>query len=97
MPKNYTIYHCHSTVSNLSGAGMDSVTGYKDYINAAKECGMTAFGFSEHGNFYLYKKKKDYIESNGMKYLHGIEAYLTENIDETIRDNYHVVLIAKKL
>ena len=47
---------------------------------------MTAFGFSEHGNFYLYKKKKDYIESNGMKYLHGIEAYLTENIDETIRD-----------
>ena len=95
MPKNYTIYHCHSTVSNLSGAGMDSVTGYKDYINAAKECGMTAFGFSEHGNFYLYKKKKDYIESNGMKYLHGIEAYLTENIDETIRDNYHVVLIAK--
>lgn len=74
---------------------MDSVTGYKDYINAAKECGMTAFGFSEHGNFYLYKKKKDYIESNGMKYLHGIEAYLTENIDETVRDNYHVVLIAK--
>lgn len=95
MSKNYTVYHLHSTTSNLSGAGMDSVTSYKDYVKAAKECGMTALCFSEHGNFFLYKKKKDEIEKNGMKYIHGIEAYVTEDISNQIRDNYHMVLIAK--
>lgn len=95
MSKNYTVYHLHSTTSNLSGAGMDSVTSYKDYIKAAKECGMTALCFSEHGNFFLYKKKKDEIEKNGMKYIHGIEAYVTEDISNQVRDNYHMVLIAK--
>ena len=95
MSKNYTIYHLHSTASNLSGAGMDSVTNYKDYIKKAKEYGMTSLCFSEHGNFFLYKKKKDAIEQNGMKYIHGIEAYVTENIEEQVRDNYHMILIAK--
>lgn len=95
MPKNYTVYHLHSTTSNLSGAGMDSVTSYKDYVKAAKECGMTSLCFSEHGNFFLYKKKKDEIEKNGMKYIHGIEAYVTEDISNQVRDNYHMVLIAK--
>ena len=95
MSKNYTVYHLHSTTSNLSGAGMDSVTSYKDYVKAAKECGMTALCFSEHGNFFLYKKKKNEIEKNGMKYIHGIEAYVTEDISNQVRDNYHMVLIAK--
>lgn len=95
MSKNYTVYHLHSTASNLSGAGMDSVTNYKDYIKIAKEYGMTSLCFSEHGNFFLYKKKKDAIEQNGMKYIHGIEAYVTENIQEQVRDNYHMILIAK--
>ena len=30
-----------------------------------------------------------------IKYLHGVEIYLTETLDEKIRDNYHTVLIAK--
>lgn len=95
MSKNYTVYHLHSTASNLSGAGMDSVTNYKDYIKKAKEYGMTSLCFSEHGNFFLYKKKKDAIEQNGMKYIHGIEAYVTESIEQQVRDNYHIILIAK--
>lgn len=95
MSKNYTVYHLHSTASNLSGAGMDSVTNYKDYIKIAKEYGMTSLCFSEHGNFFLYKKKKDEVEKNGMKYIHGIEAYVTENLQEQVRDNYHMILIAK--
>ena len=35
------------------------------------------------------------IEAAGMKYLHGIEAYLTESLEEKVRDNYHCVLIAR--
>ena len=77
---NYTIYHCHTDISNLSGAGMDSVTKYQDYVARAKECGMNALCFSEHGNFFLWKKKKDAIEAAGMKYLHGIEIYVAENL-----------------
>ena len=103
---NYTIYHCHTDISNLSGAGMDSVTKYQDYIARAKECGMNALCFSEHGNFFLWKKKKDAIEAAGMKYLHGIEIYVAEKLlwetednptPHKVRDNYHCVLIAKNL
>lgn len=103
---NYTIYHCHTDISNLSGAGMDSVTKYQDYVARAKECGMNALCFSEHGNFFLWKKKKDAIEAAGMKYLHGIEIYVAEKLlwetednpnPHKVRDNYHCVLIAKNL
>ena len=103
---NYTIYHCHTDISNVSGAGMDSVTKFQDYVSRAKECGMNALGFSEHGNIFLWKKKKDAIEAAGMKYLHGIEIYVTEKLlwetednpePHKIRDNYHCVLIAKNL
>ncbi len=33
--------------------------------------------------------------SNKIKYIHGVEAYVTESLDEKIRDNYHVILLAK--
>ncbi len=91
---NYTIYHCHSDLSNPTTT-MDSVTKFKMYIDKAKELNMTAFAFSEHGNVYEYLHKKEYIEQNGMKYIHAVEAYVTKTLDEKVRDNYHVILIAK--
>lgn len=36
-----------------------------------------------------------YANSKGLKYLHGVEIYLTAYLDEKIRDNYHTILIAK--
>lgn len=36
-----------------------------------------------------------YANSKGLKYLHGVECYLTSILDEKIRDNYHTILIAK--
>ena len=36
-----------------------------------------------------------YANSKGLKYLHGVECYLTSTLDEKIRDNYHTILIAK--
>src|SRR5574344_1476463 len=38
-----------------------------------------------------------YCEEKGIKYLHGIECYLTETLDEKIRDNYHTILIAENM
>lgn len=89
---NYCVYHCHTMDSLL-----DSTTSYKDYVDKAKSCGMTAIGFSEHGNVYNWFEKKSYVEKSGLKFLYGIECYLTETEDQEnkIRDNYHTVLIAK--
>jgi DNA polymerase-3 subunit alpha len=80
--KQYTPYHIHSMLS--SGiTNIDSITDYHDYIDRAKELGMKAFAFSEHGSTFAWLKKKEYIESCGMKYIHSIEAYLTEDNEET--------------
>lgn len=92
--KNYTIYHCHTDLSN-GVTNIDSVTKYYQYVERAKECGMTALAFSEHGSVFSWLKKKEAIEAAGMKYIHAEEFYLTETLDERVRDNYHCVLIAK--
>lgn len=31
----------------------------------------------------------------GIKYIHSVEIYLTESLEESVRDNYHTVLMAK--
>ena len=94
MSNQYTLYHLHSDLSN-GVTNIDSVTKYGEYIERAKECGMKAMAFTEHGSVFEWWHKKSAIEAAGMKYIHGIEAYLTLNIDEKIRDNYHCVLLAK--
>lgn len=105
---NYFLYHLHSELSLL-----DSCTNYRLYIDKAKELGMTALCFSEHGNVYNWFEKMQYCEKKGLKYIHGCEVYLTEklyhekeeidkNNEKVIkkykeRDNYHTVLIAKNI
>ena len=91
---NYVIYHLHSDLSN-GVTSIDSVTKPDQYIEKAKECGMSALAFSEHGSIFSWIKKKEHIEAAGMKYIHAEEFYVTKTTDEKIRDNRHVVLIAK--
>ena len=31
----------------------------------------------------------------GIKYIHGVECYLTEQLEPKVRDNYHTILLAK--
>lgn len=90
----YFAYHMHSVLSNGT-TNIDSITDFHDYIDAAKECGMTALGISEHGNMFNWLKKKEAIEAAGLKYVHCVEAYLTETLDEKVRDNYHCWIGAK--
>ena len=94
MDKNYTVYHLHSQLSNAV-TNIDSVTDFAEYVELAKSYGMKAMAFSEHGSVMEWFHKKTAIEGAGMKYIHAVEAYLTESLDEKIRDNYHCVLIAK--
>lgn len=91
---NYFCYHLHSDLSN-GVTNVDSVTKFTEYVEAAKNCGMKALGFSEHGSVFEWLHKKEVVEAAGMKYVHGVEAYITETFDEKIRDNMHCVLIAR--
>ena len=95
MEKNYVVYHLHSELSLL-----DSVTNYRLYIDKAVELGQKAICFTEHGNVYNWIEKKEYCDKKGIKYIHGVECYLTEKLfwdddNKKIRDNYHTILIAK--
>ena len=94
MNENYTILHLHSMLSN-GVTNIDSVTRYDQYIDHAAELGMKAIAFSEHGSIFQWVKKKLHTEEMGMKYIHAQEFYLTQTLNEKIRDNYHCLLIAK--
>lgn len=96
MQGNYCVYHLHSDLSN-GVTNVDSVTKYTEYVDYAASLGMKAMAFSEHGCIFEWVHKKQAIESAGMKYIHAVEAYLTEDSDteDKHRDNYHCVLIAK--
>ena len=77
---------------------IDSITNFRSYVDAAKKLGMKAMCFTEHGNLFEWVHKKEALEAAGMKYIHGIEAYITEDNDQSLkktRDNYHCILIAK--
>lgn len=91
---NYTILHCHTMLSN-GVTNIDSVTTYQQYVDKAKELGMTAMAFSEHGSVLGWVKKKLAMEAAGIRYIHAEEFYLTSTFAEKVRDNYHCLLIAK--
>ena len=92
--KNYFSYHNHTHFSNTNGF-MDSCIKPEDYIKKAKEYGMKAIAFTEHGNVYSWIDKKRLANDNGLKYVHGIECYVTYDKNKKLRDNYHVVLLAR--
>lgn len=90
---NYTVLHLHTELSSCT-TNIDSITNYNDYIKKAKELGMKAIAITEHGNCFEWYKKKCCCEENGIKYIHGAEFYITETLEEKIKDNYHCCLYA---
>ena len=91
---NYTCYHLHTDLSLL-----DSCTKAKDYVELAVKLGQKSIAFTEHGNLFNWVEKKQICDQNGLKYIHGVECYLTQDKrDEKgskIRDNFHTILLAK--
>ena len=87
---NYVVYHLHTEQSLL-----DSCTNYKDYVDRAVELEQKAIAFTEHSNVFTWVEKKMYCDAKGIKYIHGVECYLTEQLEPKVRDNYHTILLAK--
>lgn len=83
IPNTYVPYHVHSMLSSGT-TNIDSITNFRDYVNAAQNNDMKALGISEHGNLFEWLHKKECIEAAGMKYLHCVEAYLTEDNGEKV-------------
>ncbi|HZJ99648.1 MAG TPA: PHP domain-containing protein, partial [Tissierellaceae bacterium] len=90
--------HLHTEKSSAFTT-LDSTTKYEEYIDRAKEYNMESIAFTEHGNVLGWINKKRYSEEHGLKYIHGVEAYITEgltdDIDSRVYDNFHVILLAR--
>lgn len=56
---------------------------------------MKAIAFSEHGGVFEWVRKKQSCDEAGIKYIHGMEAYLTETIEERLNQTYHIGLYAR--
>lgn len=93
---NYVWTHLHTDLSNGT-TNIDSVTKASQYVLKAKELDMKAIAFTEHGNIFGWVNKKKYCDEVGIKYIHGVEVYITETLVEKVRDNYHTCLYARNL
>ena len=91
--KNYTVYHLHDSTSNCNGFA-DSCTGYEDYIDLAKKSNMHSIAFSNHGGAFDWIKKKQACDKANIKYIHGVELYLCNNLEDNHR-GWHIGLYAK--
>ena len=86
------MYHCHTEYSLL-----DSCTKYADYVDLAVKNGQRALSISEHGKPLNWTEKWNACKNAGIRYIHSVEIYLTENLEEKVRDNYHTVLMARNM
>ena len=86
------MYHCHTDYSLL-----DSCTKYQDYIDLAVRDGSKALSISEHGKPLNWTEKWHACREAGLRYIHSVEIYLTESLENKVRDNYHTILMAKNM
>ena len=89
---SYTVYHLHSDYSLL-----DSCSQFQEYVELAKSQGHTAIASTEHSKPLGWVSKKLMCDEAGIKFIHGVEMYLTESLEPKTRDNFHTILLAKNL
>lgn len=82
--------HVHTEYSLLDG-----LSNIKKLFKHVKESGMDAVAVTDHGAMYgaveFFKQgKKDEV-----KPIIGLEGYVTKTLEEKIKDNYHITLLAK--
>lgn len=78
---------------------LDSCSKFHEYIDLAVQNGQKAIASTEHGKPLGWISKKISCDEAGIRFIHGVEIYLTEALcnqdGEKVRDNYHTVLLAK--
>ena len=89
---SYCVYHLHSDLSLL-----DSCSKFSEYVDLAKAQGMTAIASTEHGLPRGWVEKKDYCDANGIKFIFGVETYITYDPSVKVRDNMHTILLSRNI
>lgn len=82
--------HTHSVYSLL-----DALIKIEDYVAWGKENNMPALALTDHGSLAGGIKFFKECNKQGIKPILGFEAYMTLDLDEQVRDNYHIILLAK--
>lgn len=85
----------HLHVHSAEGSHLDSVAKVKDLVSKAKECGMEALALTDHGTMYGVLRFYKECKKQGIKPVIGCEIYVTNDPVNKVRDNYHLVLLAK--
>lgn len=88
--RNYVPYHMHSFDSML-----DSCTDFKEYVDLCVKNGIRAIASTEHGKPLSWVEKKLYCDRNGIKFIHGVECYISPDLSKEERIAWHTVLLAK--
>ena len=76
---------------------LDSCTKAQDYIDLSVENGCKALSVSNHGKPLNWTETWAACKKAGIRYIHSVEIYLTEQLEPKTRDNYHTVLMAKNM
>lgn len=92
MPDTFITYHLHSDYSLL-----DSCSKFQEYVDLAVANGVKAIASTEHGKPLNWVEKKIMCDKAGIRFIHGVEIYLTESLEERVRDNYHTILLARNM
>lgn len=89
--KQWISLHQHTDISN--GNYFEVVTQFKDYVAYAKKHELHAVTSTEHGNVVRWIYRKELAEQAGLKYIHGMEAYVTMSLEG--KEAYHTILLAR--
>jgi len=92
MSKHFTHLHVHTEYSLLDGA----ITLPK-LINQAKEQGLKSLAITDHGNIFGAVKFFQLCKKAGIKPILGMEAYLTEDVNQRSVEKkyYHAILLVQ--
>ena len=85
---------CHQHTHFSNNSYFEVVTKPEDYIKYAEENNLPAVCITEHGGVQGWIKKKELVDAAGLKFIDGIEAYVTMNLNDKNR-GYHTIIIAK--
>src|SRR6185436_846446 len=81
----YISLHQHSQFSFL-----DSCNRPEDLAKRAKELRMPAIACTDHGNLHGYVQMHKECKKHGVKFLPGLEAYMTERNEDKERKSRHL-------
>ncbi|MBM17631.1 MAG: DNA polymerase III subunit alpha [Epsilonproteobacteria bacterium] len=92
MSKHFTQLHVHTEYSLLDGAMT-----LPNLINQAKEQGMQSLAITDHGNIFGAVKFFQLCKQAGIKPILGMEAYLTEDVNQRSVEKkyYHIILLVQ--